>query len=153
MTVAGTATLSALSVGFQSTVDGTGNLAVTTSGGDIAFAGAVGSTTRLGSLSVSTDSGPRHVAAALGREKRPGQVFIGFALESGDGRSRAAAKRAAKHLDGIVLNNTESMGAEAASFAFLDRDGRWQDWGRIGKTECARRLLAAAAEFLGPGAS
>ncbi|MBM4156713.1 MAG: bifunctional phosphopantothenoylcysteine decarboxylase/phosphopantothenate--cysteine ligase CoaBC [Lentisphaerae bacterium] len=89
------------------------------------------------------------IAATLSAARRPGQVFVGFALESAGGRSRAARKLAAKKLDAIVLNDTASPGADGASFAWLDRarGARWQAWGRLDKAACARRILDTAVRL------
>lgn len=92
------------------------------------------------------------IAATLAASRRPGQILVGFALESGDGRARAARKLAAKRLDAIVLNGPESPGAEAAGFAWLERGRRprWISWGRLNKTDCARRILDAAHRLAAP---
>jgi phosphopantothenoylcysteine decarboxylase/phosphopantothenate--cysteine ligase len=90
------------------------------------------------------------IAATLAAARRPGQAFIGFALEPSGGRGRAGRKLAAKGLDAIVLNGPDSPGAAAASFAWLERarGARWAAWGRLDKGECARRILDAAARLV-----
>jgi phosphopantothenoylcysteine decarboxylase/phosphopantothenate--cysteine ligase len=45
------------------------------------------------------------VLAAIGAARRPGQVLVGFAAETGDGLDRARAKRERKGVDLIVLND------------------------------------------------
>jgi phosphopantothenoylcysteine decarboxylase/phosphopantothenate--cysteine ligase len=45
------------------------------------------------------------ILAAVGRDRRPGQVLVGFAAETGDGLARAREKRARKGVDLIVLND------------------------------------------------
>ena len=45
------------------------------------------------------------ILAAIGAARRPGQVLVGFAAETGDGLDRARAKRARKGVDLIVLND------------------------------------------------
>lgn len=91
------------------------------------------------------------IAASL--PPRPGEYRIGFALESGDGRARAARKLAAKHFDLIVLNGPESIGADAAGFACAEAGPKlqWTEWGRITKLECARHIVDWAARRLGGG--
>jgi phosphopantothenoylcysteine decarboxylase/phosphopantothenate--cysteine ligase len=72
------------------------------------------------------------ILARLGRIKRarrPGLVLIGFALETGAGRTPAARARArlaearrklvSKNLDAIVLDTPEAMGAERGEFQIL----------------------------------
>lgn len=90
------------------------------------------------------------IAAALTSARRPGQVFIGFALEGTGGRAAAARKLADKGFDAILLNGLDSPGAESAAFSVLEarRGARWSPWGRIDKTECARRALHVAARIL-----
>lgn len=51
------------------------------------------------------------VLASLGAQKRPGQVLVGFAMETHDGEANARAKLARKHLDWIVLNVLGEPGA------------------------------------------
>ncbi len=81
------------------------------------------------------------IAAEL--PSRPGQLRIGFALESGCARTHAAAKLRSKRFDAIVLNGPDSPGAEAAEFEFLQAGSppAWSRWGRVSKAECARRIL------------
>jgi phosphopantothenoylcysteine decarboxylase/phosphopantothenate--cysteine ligase len=84
------------------------------------------------------------IAAELCRARKPGQKAIGFALESADGRARAEAKLEAKGFDAIVLNGPDALGAEEADYACLVRKPRGVEvlaWGRLAKTECARRIL------------
>lgn len=55
------------------------------------------------------------IAATLGSHKRPGQLLVGFALETapaeGQALENARRKLAAKHLDMIVLNSLSDPGA------------------------------------------
>ena len=51
------------------------------------------------------------IAASLGKEKRPGQVLVGFALETCDEVSHAQDKLARKNFDFIVLNSLNDKGA------------------------------------------
>lgn len=85
------------------------------------------------------------IAAALGAERRAGQVLVGFALETEDGEARAAAKRAAKQLDAVVLNGPASMGAGRAVFSFVTAGGA-EAWGELDKADCARRILDWAGQ-------
>jgi phosphopantothenoylcysteine decarboxylase/phosphopantothenate--cysteine ligase len=92
------------------------------------------------------------IAATLAAARRAGQILVGFALETGDGRARAARKLAAKRLDAIVLNGSDSPGADAADFAWLERGraARWSSWGRLDKVACARRIFDAAHRLATP---
>lgn len=90
------------------------------------------------------------VAATLNAAKRPGQVCIGFALQTDDGPGKARAKLAKKHLDGIVLNALDALGGDSGRYRYLSATGTgdFADWGELPKRECARRILAEAAAKL-----
>lgn len=51
------------------------------------------------------------IAASLGAEKRPGQLLVGFALETNDETTNAIDKMARKNLDMIVMNSLRDKGA------------------------------------------
>ncbi len=51
------------------------------------------------------------IAATLGKQKREGQVLVGFALETNEEESNARTKLAKKNLDFIVLNSLRDEGA------------------------------------------
>lgn len=86
------------------------------------------------------------IAAELSRVRRPGQIAIGFALESENGEASARAKLQRKGLDAIVLNGVESMGADEAAFHWVPAgDAPAMAWGRLSKTACAGRILDEVA--------
>lgn len=51
------------------------------------------------------------IAATIGADKHPGQVIVGFALETNDELHYGRAKMARKHLDAIVINSLRDAGA------------------------------------------
>lgn len=51
------------------------------------------------------------IARTLGAEKRDGQIFVGFALETDDADANGRAKLSAKNLDMIVVNSLADAGA------------------------------------------
>lgn len=51
------------------------------------------------------------IAATLGRQKRNGQIIVGFALETEDEETNALKKLKAKNFDMIVLNSLNDEGA------------------------------------------
>lgn len=51
------------------------------------------------------------IAATLGRMKRPGQLLVGFALETDHEEINAAAKLERKNLDMVVMNSLRDLGA------------------------------------------
>jgi len=84
------------------------------------------------------------IAQTLCAEKQPGQVAIGFALQTEEGEENARRKLAAKNLDGIVLNSPATLGAENGTFSYLAAGAEgFEEWGRIGKADCARRIFDA----------
>ncbi len=55
------------------------------------------------------------IAATLGAEKRPGQILVGFALETDNGPANAMGKMERKNLDMVVLNSLADKGAGFAT--------------------------------------
>jgi phosphopantothenoylcysteine decarboxylase/phosphopantothenate--cysteine ligase len=82
--------------------------------------------------------------AELGRTRRPGQVLVGFAAETGDHLANARSKLERKRLDLVVLNHVEggrsAFGASSADAYLLDAEGT-QELPAAPKDEIARRLL------------
>ena len=79
------------------------------------------------------------IAKTLCAGKLPGQIAIGFALQTEAGEANARRKLAAKNLDGIVLNSPTTLGAESGAFSFLSSFAEhFDEWGCIGKADCAR---------------
>jgi phosphopantothenoylcysteine decarboxylase/phosphopantothenate--cysteine ligase len=82
--------------------------------------------------------------AELGRRRRPGQVLVGFAAETGDHLAGARRKLEAKHLDLVVLNHVEgansAFGADDADAYLVDAD-TVEDLPRASKAAIASRLL------------
>lgn len=90
------------------------------------------------------------VAATLNAAKRPGQITIGFALQTHDGLAKAEEKLIRKGLDGIVLNGPEALGSESGTYTFLARGAHGVEttrWGELSKPDCARHILDAVAAF------
>lgn len=82
------------------------------------------------------------ILAELGKNKAPGQVLAGFALETDNERANAAAKLDAKNLDLIALN---SLRDEGAGFGFDTNKIAIIDWNR----ELREYPLASKAETAG----
>jgi phosphopantothenoylcysteine decarboxylase/phosphopantothenate--cysteine ligase len=82
--------------------------------------------------------------AELGRRRRPGQVLVGFAAETGDHLAGARGKLEAKRLDLVVLNHVEgarsAFGAAAADASLVDADGV-EELPGASKAAIAARLL------------
>jgi phosphopantothenoylcysteine decarboxylase/phosphopantothenate--cysteine ligase len=90
--------------------------------------------------------------AELGRTRRPGQVLVGFAAETGDHLANARAKLERKRLDVVVLNHVEgdrsAFGAASADADLLDAEGT-RSLPAAPKDEIARRLLDLVEARLG----
>lgn len=82
--------------------------------------------------------------AELGRQRRPGQVLVGFAAETDDHLANARAKLERKRLDLVVVNHVEgarsAFGADTADAALLDPTGV-EELPAASKAEIAARLL------------
>jgi phosphopantothenoylcysteine decarboxylase/phosphopantothenate--cysteine ligase len=66
------------------------------------------------------------IAAELGERKRPGQVLVAFAAETGDALANARAKLTRKKADLIVVNEVgpdKVFGADANTATVLDAEG------------------------------
>jgi phosphopantothenoylcysteine decarboxylase/phosphopantothenate--cysteine ligase len=51
------------------------------------------------------------IAAELGKQKKPGQITVGFALETENERTNAQSKLKNKNFDLIILNSLNDAGA------------------------------------------
>lgn len=94
----------------------------------------------------------RDIAGELGKQKKPGQVVVGFALETDDELNNAREKLKKKNLDLMVLN---SMRDEGAGFGFdtnkvtlMDIKGNVTKFDLKLKTEAARDIVQVVFEIL-----
>ena len=85
------------------------------------------------------------ILKTLGEHKPPGQVLVGFALETDDALDNARRKLEAKNLDWIAVNNPTEEGAgfgpSTNRITLLRRDGTAEDLPLLSKTEVAEALL------------
>lgn len=84
------------------------------------------------------------IAAHLGGLKRSGQVLVGFALETNDGKENALKKLQSKNLDFIVLN---TMGEQGVGFmvdtnriSIFNKENKWLDFPLKPKNEVAKDI-------------
>ena len=93
------------------------------------------------------------ILAGLGRARRPGQVLVGFAAETGELAARARAKLVAKGLDLVVANDVTVPGAgfghPTNEVLLLGSDGREQAVPLASKAEVAAAVLDAVVEIIG----
>lgn len=101
---------------------------------------------RPGSLRLTVIPNPDIIKDAASR-RRPGQVFVGFALETRRAVAHARAKLAAKGLDLVVANGPGNLASGRARVALVSRDGvRALPEGP--KSRVARAIVAEAAKLL-----
>jgi phosphopantothenoylcysteine decarboxylase/phosphopantothenate--cysteine ligase len=85
------------------------------------------------------------ILKALGERKRPGQVLVGFAMETGNGLENARRKLTEKNLDWIVLNDLTEEGAgfgpSTNRVTLLSRGGTAEDLPLMQKSEVATAIL------------
>jgi phosphopantothenoylcysteine decarboxylase/phosphopantothenate--cysteine ligase len=83
------------------------------------------------------------ILAELGARRRPGQVLVGFAAETGNVVARASAKLAAKHVDLLVANDVSAPGAgfehDTNEVVILTAEGT-REWVPL----ASKRAIAAA---------
>jgi phosphopantothenoylcysteine decarboxylase/phosphopantothenate--cysteine ligase len=93
------------------------------------------------------------ILTELGRDKRDGQVLVGFAAETDDVRANAAAKLARKRIDLIVANDVAAAGAgfehDTNQVVLLGADGSARDVPLASKEEVARAVVDAVVARLG----
>ncbi|MFC1762862.1 phosphopantothenoylcysteine decarboxylase [Planctomycetota bacterium] len=75
------------------------------------------------------------------RTPRKPKLLVGFGLEDQDLKERAEAKLRQKHLDMIVANGPEAIGAEKSVVHIKSTDAPWQTFPLAGKLTQARRIL------------
>ena len=85
------------------------------------------------------------IAAALGKSRRPGQMLVGFALETDHAEANAADKLRRKGLDWIVLNSMANpkagFGVNTNQVTILGADGSKREYPAKTKDEVARDII------------
>lgn len=85
------------------------------------------------------------IAATLGAQRRPGQLLVGFALETQNGEAHAAAKLESKNLDMVVLNLATEPGAgfghDTNRITILARGNKRQSFQLKSKAAVAHDIL------------
>ena len=99
-----------------------------------------------GTLSLELVPNP-DILAALAARRRPGQTFVGFALETSRGVANARAKLRAKGLDLVVLNSPHAgIGGETNRVTLVE-PGRSRALPVLPKREVAEHVLGRALEL------
>lgn len=93
----------------------------------------------------------------LGRRRRPGQVLVGFAAETGELEANALKKLKRKNLDLIVANRIgvegEGFEADTNRAMILDRSGARTDLPLMSKEAMAAAILDRAVSLLSDDSS
>ena len=94
----------------------------------------------------------RDIAAGLGRSKKPGQVLIGFALETTDELENAKGNLERKNFDFIVLNSLNDKGAgfgfDTNKITILERDNNIRIFELKTKKEVALDIIDKLVEYV-----
>ncbi len=85
------------------------------------------------------------IAAALGKMKKPGQLLIGFALETTNEEENAQKKLEKKNMDYIILNSLKDKGAgfgyDTNKITLLSRNGEKKTFELKPKKEVAKDII------------
>ena len=87
------------------------------------------------------------IVREMAARRRPGQIVIGFALESSAGETAAREKLSRKGLDAIILNAPSAIGAAETEITIFRADRPHGETVRGSKDEAARRIVALAEEL------
>ncbi len=77
-----------------------------------------------------------------GRQKKPGQILVGFALEDQDLRTNAARKMRAKNLDMMIANTPAAIGAGSSTVHIKTTGSDWMQIRDTSKIAIAKRIIA-----------
>jgi len=92
------------------------------------------------------------ILSLLGAQKKPGQILVGFALETNDEEKNAIEKLQKKNLDFIVLNSMNDEGAgfkkDTNKITIIDKNLQKTEYGLKSKTEVARDICNKLNELL-----
>jgi phosphopantothenoylcysteine decarboxylase/phosphopantothenate--cysteine ligase len=94
------------------------------------------------------------ILATLARHRQRPRLVVGFAAETDDVLTYAAAKRTAKNADWIVANDVSGnvMGGDRNQVHLLTAAAR-EEWPEMSKADVAHRLVARIAQELQGGAT
>ncbi len=92
------------------------------------------------------------ILKTLGEQKRPGQLLVGFALETNNEMEFAQKKLEKKNLDFIVLNSLQDKGAgfkhNTNKVTFIDRNNKVEEKELKSKREVAEDIIDKINELL-----
>ena len=92
------------------------------------------------------------IASSIGAAKKPGQVIVGFALETEEGETNARSKLKAKNFDAIVLNSLRDRGAgfahDSNQVTIFTNRGEKKAYPLKSKTEVAEDIVEVVEQIL-----
>ena len=92
------------------------------------------------------------IAAGLGKQKKKGQVLVGFALETDNEVTNARKKMSSKNFDFIVLNSLRDKGAgfghDTNKITIIDRDNNIRNFELKSKKEVASDIINKLLEYV-----
>ncbi|MBP9925283.1 MAG: bifunctional phosphopantothenoylcysteine decarboxylase/phosphopantothenate--cysteine ligase CoaBC [Cyclobacteriaceae bacterium] len=93
----------------------------------------------------------RDIAAELGKQKKNGQLVVGFALETENERANAEKKIKSKNFDLIVLNSLRDAGAgfghDTNKITLIDAKNNVREFSLKSKKEVARDIVNAIIDL------
>jgi phosphopantothenoylcysteine decarboxylase/phosphopantothenate--cysteine ligase len=94
----------------------------------------------------------RDILMELGKQKKAGQVLVGFALESHNEKEYALGKLRSKNADMIVLNSLNDEGAgfgvDTNKVSIFGKDGSAVDYERKPKQQVAKDIVDSMIKLL-----
>jgi phosphopantothenoylcysteine decarboxylase/phosphopantothenate--cysteine ligase len=101
-------------------------------------------------LTIALEKTP-DIAASLGKMKRPGQIIVGFALETNDELKNAGEKLVKKNFDFIVLNSLRDAGAgfnvDTNKITILHQNNKRKDFELKSKAAVAEDIVNEVLTF------
>lgn len=92
------------------------------------------------------------ILKALGAAKKPGQLLVGFALETGNEKSNALEKLKSKNADMVIMNSLNDagagFGADTNKITIYYRNGEEKSFPLKSKTEVAKDIVNSIIEML-----
>jgi len=92
------------------------------------------------------------ILSLLGAQKKPGQILVGFALETNNEEKNAIEKLQRKNLDFIVLNSMNDEGAgfkkDTNKITIIDKDLQKTEYGLKSKADVAKDICNKLVELL-----
>jgi len=87
----------------------------------------------------------KDILAWAGKNKKKGQLVVGFALEDKNLRTNAEKKLRQKNLDMIIANLPDAISADKTMVQIKTPDGKWQILPEASKDMLAKKILELIA--------